>query len=367
MSKRDIRLDTLRGILLAFMTLNHLGVMATRQPFGFVSAAEGFILLSAYTYAITSQIAHVPFSAMLRTAGKRSLKIYKYHILSFLLLLAVVLAVPAYDRYFGRSFVDDQSVMKTVAGALLLVHQPTYFDILPMYIVFSLLSPVLLYALNRGQGALVLLGSVGLWVAGQLVDPVPAIAAASGISGSDGFFNLFGWQLLWVTGLYLGFAHKHQNRTDLAPSRASILIAAAIVVFCILARHGIVMLPKGIQFYFDKSDLGFFRFANVIAQLTLLLAMLRLIDRHAGLPWFRFVGTYSLQVFTWHVLIVYLAEPLTMYVAEHYGFLANIAFDMLVVASLSLPALLYRTVLERRARAARAVPSVVLAQPGPPS
>ncbi|MCC2959986.1 OpgC domain-containing protein [Massilia sp. IC2-278] len=367
MSKRDIRLDTLRGILLAFMTLNHLGVMATRQPFGFVSAAEGFILLSAYTYAITSQIAHVSFLAMLRTSGKRAFKIYKYHILSFFLLLAVVLAVPAYDRYFGHSFVDDQSVMKTVAGALLLVHQPTYFDILPMYIVFALLTPVLLYALGKGRGAWVLLGSVALWMAGQLFDPVPAVAEASGISGSDGFFNLFGWQLLWVTGLYLGYAHKHQGRTDLAPSRASVLIAAAIVVFCILARHGIVVLPAGIQFYFDKSDLGFFRFANVIAQLVLLLALLRLIDRHAGLPWFRFIGTYSLQVFTWHVLVVYLAEPLTMHVAKQYGFLANIGFDMLVVASLSLPALLYREVLKRRARAVRRAPPVVLAQPGPPS
>lgn len=367
MSKRDIRLDTLRGILLAFMTLNHLGVMATRQPFGFVSAAEGFILLSAYTYAITSRIAGVSFASMMRTAGKRSLKIYKYHIASFALLLAVVLAVPAYDRYFGESFVDNYSVMKTVAGALLLVHQPTYFDILPMYIVFALLSPILLYALHRGQGAWVLLGSLALWVAGQLFDPVPAIADASGVSGSDGFFNLFGWQLLWVTGLYLGFAHKHQGRTDLAPSRASVAIAAAIVVFCILARHGIVVLPKGIQFYFDKSDLGFFRFANVIAQLVLLLAMLRLIDRHAGLPWFRFVGTYSLQVFTWHLLVVYLAEPLTMHVAAHYGFLANIAFDMLVVASLTVPALLYREVLKRRARAGARNPAAVLAQPGPPT
>ena len=367
MSKRDIRLDTLRGILLAFMTLNHLGVMATREPFGFVSAAEGFILLSAYTYAITSRIAHVSFPAMLRTAGKRSLKIYKYHILSFLVLLAVVLALPAYDRYFGHSFVDDQSVMKTVAGTLLLVHQPTYFHILPMYIVFALLSPVLLYALGKGRGALVLLGSVALWMAGQLFDPVPAIADASGISGSDGFFNLFGWQLLWVTGLYLGFAHKHQGRTDLAPSRASVAIAAAIVVFCILARHGIVVLPASIKAYFDKSDLGLFRLLNVIAQLVLLLAMLRLIDRHAGLPWFRFIGTYSLQVFTWHVLVVYLAEPLTMHVAKHYGFLANIAFDMLVVASLSLPALLYREVLKRRARAGQQALPAALAQPGPPS
>jgi len=153
MSKRDNRLDTLRGILLVIMTLNHLGVMATREPFGFVSAAEGFILLSAYTFAITTRVAQSSFAAMLQGAARRARKIYKYHVLSFILLLGVMLAVPAYDRYFGHTFVDDASLMESVAGTMLLVHQPKYFDILPMYIVFALLTPVLLFAMHRGRGA----------------------------------------------------------------------------------------------------------------------------------------------------------------------------------------------------------------------
>lgn len=367
MSKRDIRLDTLRGILLVIMTLNHLGVMVTREPFGFVSAAEGFILLSAYTFAITSRVAHASFAAMLTSAARRARKIYKYHVLTFAFLLLVVLAVPAYDRYFGRTFVDDVSVMESVTGVLLLVHQPKYFDILPMYIVFALLTPVLLFAMHRRLGALVLAASIALWMAGQVFDPVPAIAEASGISERAGFFNLLSWRLLWITGLYLGFAHKHQNRTDLLPSKASMAVAAGIVVFCLLARYGVIDLPRMMRVYFDKTDLGFFRFANVIAQLTLLLGLLRLVRRERGLPWFSFIGAHSLQVFAFHIVVVYLMTPLAIQLPKQYGVVVNLGFDMLVAASLSLPALLHRAVLRRRARAADPAAPAVLAQPGPPS
>jgi hypothetical protein len=46
--RRDHRLDTIRGILLIMMTINHLGGSASKltfEPFGFVSAAAGFVLL----------------------------------------------------------------------------------------------------------------------------------------------------------------------------------------------------------------------------------------------------------------------------------------------------------------------------------
>ncbi|WP_170976714.1 OpgC domain-containing protein [Massilia sp. HP4] len=151
-NKRDIRLDTMRGILLIIMTLNHLGGSLTlfaAQPFGYVTAAEGFIVLSGYTYAITSKLGFEPFMARLRTSGKRAFKIYKYHILAFALLLSIAILIPSYGEYFGKRFFvknNTEEILWTIIGTLLLVHQPVYFDILPMYIVFALLSPLVLYA-----------------------------------------------------------------------------------------------------------------------------------------------------------------------------------------------------------------------------
>ena len=49
--KRYWEIDALRGLMLVLMTVTHLPTRLTDplgQPFGFVSAAEGFVLLSAF-------------------------------------------------------------------------------------------------------------------------------------------------------------------------------------------------------------------------------------------------------------------------------------------------------------------------------
>ncbi len=55
---RRLELDAVRGLMLVWITLTHLPTIAStyvNQPFGFVSAAEGFIFLSAlFTRAITT-------------------------------------------------------------------------------------------------------------------------------------------------------------------------------------------------------------------------------------------------------------------------------------------------------------------------
>ena len=51
---RRWEIDALRGLMLVLMTVTHLPTRLSDplgQPFGFVSAAEGFVLLSAYMAA----------------------------------------------------------------------------------------------------------------------------------------------------------------------------------------------------------------------------------------------------------------------------------------------------------------------------
>lgn len=358
MNKRDMRLDTMRGILLVMMTLNHLEWRLkdyTAEPFGFVTAAEGFILLSAYTYAITSRINEVPFMAMVQTAGQRALKIYKYHVLALATLLVVALAVPAYGEIFGKRFFGNAALevtSTTIVGGLTLVHQPKFFDILPMYMVFALLTPLVLYGLQQGRAALVLLGSVALWLAGHAVNPTHAAAAALGLGSSIGYFNLFSWQLLWVLGLYFGFAHKHGQGYPIP--RHSLLLTGAIIVIaiCLLARHAMIDVPDDVRGYFEKGNLGVFRLANVLAQLMLLFAFIRAINRDTGLPWFRFIGAWSLQVFTYHIVMVYLAKPFGWRVTGAFGTPGDIVFNLVLVASLTIPALVFAR-LKGKTRAAR--------------
>ena len=359
---RDIRLDSLRGILLVIMTFNHLngGISElTKEPFGFVSAAEGFVLLSAYTSAATWKKGAVPLREMLGTGLRRAWRIYKYHAGLLLALAAVALAVPACRSYWRDYFyTGDSSLAHTVEAGLLLAHQPTYFDILPMYVLFSLLTPFLLWVLRSGHGAALLLASGGLWLFGQAVHPVPDLAPALGWPTKAGLFNLLSWQGLWVVGLMIGFAHAHLGNNPVLRRASAIGTAGAVVLLCFLLRHDLLSVPAALQVYFEKSDLGVLRVLNVAAQLVLALYGLTLLRRETGLPFFRFIGRYSLQVFTYHVFVVYALLPFGWRISA-LGALPEAALHVLIVASLALPALLYRR-YRQRAGSPRIVPAPVL-------
>ena len=56
--QRDLRIDTLRGLMLVIMMVTHIRWFAiptawtTYQPIGFVTAAEGFVFLSGLVAGI---------------------------------------------------------------------------------------------------------------------------------------------------------------------------------------------------------------------------------------------------------------------------------------------------------------------------
>jgi hypothetical protein len=345
MTTRDIRLDSLRGILLVIMTFNHLsgGISElTSEPFGFVSAAEGFVLLSAYTSAVTSRKGAVPLQAMVGTGLRRAWRIYKYHAALLLMLAALVLAVPAYGEYWrGHFYTSDGSLLHSVEAGLLLAHQPTYFDILPMYVLFSLLTPFLLRVLRSGHLAALLLASGGLWLFGQTVHPVPDLESTVGWQAKAGLFNLLSWQGLWVVGLTIGFAHAHLGNNPVLRRTGAVAAAGVIVLLCFLLRHDLLPVSETLLVHFDKPELGILRVLNIAAQLVLALYSLALLRRDAELPFFHFIGRYSLQVFTYHVFVVYALLPFGWRVTA-LGLVPEAVFHVLIVASLALPALLYR-------------------------
>ena len=91
----------MRGLMLVWITLTHLPTSASayvNQPFGFISAAEGFIFLSAlFTGRIYFRLAeHDGYPAMTRRMWGRTLRLYVYHAL--LLAFAFLVAVPIASR-----------------------------------------------------------------------------------------------------------------------------------------------------------------------------------------------------------------------------------------------------------------------------
>src|SRR3984885_436567 len=145
--ERRIELDALRGLMLVWITLTHLPTAAStyvNQPFGFVSAAEGFIFLSAlFTGRIYSRMAERDgYSKMTLQLWLRTVRLYGYHAL--LLAFAFLVAVPiaSHGDWPGLHNLLDFYFMagakKAVMEAALLIYRPPLLDILPMYIIFLL-------------------------------------------------------------------------------------------------------------------------------------------------------------------------------------------------------------------------------------
>jgi hypothetical protein len=154
--ERRPELDALRGLFLVWMTLTHLPTRFSdfvNSPVGFVSSAEGFVFISALLVGrlyIRELLVDAP-GVRLRL-WRRSFKIYRYHLLmlAFAFTVAAVIAVHTHkaalanllDFYLAHPFV-------AIIGSVLLLYCPPLLDILPMYVTFLFLTPLVLSAETR--------------------------------------------------------------------------------------------------------------------------------------------------------------------------------------------------------------------------
>lgn len=316
-SGRQWELDALRGLMLVLMTLTHMPTgfsPVLSQPFGFVSAAEGFVFLSALmvgrVYGARAR-RHGP--GVLRSGlWQRASTLYLCH-LALLLLAFTLIAWLGVTRHQGgvtgllEFFFIDRTA--AVLGALVLAYGPPLLDVLPLYIVFMLVSPWLLaHGLRHGWRGL-LSASVLLWLAeqwglGALLHGHAVALLGWPVPYKDmGAFHLFAWQLLWVAGLWLGTRRAPWPRVRWW----GVLPAAAVVLTALLWRHMVGQEPMpgvpAVNALFDKWSLGPLRLLNMAALVALLLAgapLWRSMPRPLPLE---LLGRHSLVVFNAHIVI----------------------------------------------------------------
>ncbi|WP_097461313.1 OpgC domain-containing protein [Mangrovitalea sediminis] len=351
---RDLRIDTLRGILLVIMTIDHLGgwlARITSETLGYVSALEGFIFLSAFVFAMV-YVRYVNDPRMMwRKSLSRALVIYRYHLILLATIPLLLWLSPEY-RLSLANWINPylQHPLYYGAYALMMLHQPVYMDILPIYFVFVVLSPLLLLAFRRGAGPAVILISVLIWALSQSVNPVKFLAGTACDHCRYGFLNLFAWQLIWVSGLYLGYLRQSGKPLLKALSRpwaGALLIAVAAVLF--MTRHQLIDVGLRIGPWIDRENLGVLRILNFFVVVTLIGLLIQRWPRTAGIPWLSFIGRYSLQVFAFHVFLSYLILPYRSVIANAAGPIGYSLFTLLVVASLTLPAWIYHCYQKRQA------------------
>jgi hypothetical protein len=322
---RRWEIDALRGLMLVLMTVTHLPSRLTQplgQPFGFVSAAEGFVLLSAYMAGMVyGRIAWLRGVAEMRSAfWHRALKIYACQAATLLFLFTVIAFIglrfeqPAATNLMA--YYLEHPFTALVYG-LALVYSPPLLDILPLYILFMLASPWVMVLAWRHGWAPVMGTSVALWVLAQFglshaaFDAVAAVVPMPVPYSETGSFDTWGWQLLWVLGLWMGATRNDPQAPAFEFPTWAVRTALALALVCLVWRHGIGQAPfgshTGWNLAFDKWSLGPLRLINLFALVLLTIHYgPRLAARTPRLQWLETLGTASLPVFCAHLVVVLL-------------------------------------------------------------
>lgn len=352
--ERDQRIDTIRGLLLAIMTIDHFGgwlARYTSETLGYVSALEGFIFLSAFVFAqVYVRYAGTP-SKLFGKSLSRALLIYRYHIILLLCIPVLTLLSGLYQQSLWN-WVYPYYLHPIYYGikALLLLHQPVYMDILPVYFILVLISPLVLLALVRNQGRSVLLVSLFFWFLSHYVNPVYYLANTLCDQCRYGFLNLFAWQLLWVSGLYLGYRVAAGRPLMISRHPLLILFLATVAVTVFLIRHQWLGVHWPVRIYSNRENLGWLRLMDFYVLLGLLALVLVPVPRRWGVPWLTFIGRYSIQVFAFHVFLAYALLPLRPMITRSVGTVGYALFTLLMVASLTIPAWAYQHYQQARQR-----------------
>ncbi|WCM94640.1 OpgC domain-containing protein [Acidovorax sp. NCPPB 2350] len=333
---RRWEIDAMRGLMLVLMTVTHLPTRFTLplgQPLGFVSAAEGFVLLSAYmaglVYGRVAVTRGIP--EMRRAFWRRALKIYACQAATLLFLFTII-------TFIGLR-VDEPAIkglltfyllkpLEALVGGLLLVYEPPLLDILPLYVLFMLASPwAMTHALRRGWAPLLGVSAL-LWFLAQFglsqwfYDAIGAVVPIPIPFHETGAFSMWGWQFLWMLGLWMGASRNDPQAPPFAFPRWAVGTAAAIAVTGLVWRHAVGQVPFGDglpqwNLLFDKWQLGPLRLIDLFALLVLAIhfgpALARRLPRQ---HWLETLGAASLPVFCAHLVVVLLAISL---MGANYG------------------------------------------------
>lgn len=359
---RDLRLDFFRGLALICIFIDHIPEnylnYFTISAIGFSDAAEVFIFISGFTASLVYGRALAARGALIATVQvlRRAWQLYVAHIFLFMIFIAEVSYTvrafnnPMYNEEMGVGDFLDQPHL-AVVQAMLLQFQPTFLDILPLYIVMLLIFPLVLICL-RWRPLVVLVPSALLYIAVQLFD----IAMPAYPPGHVWSFNPLAWQFLFILGATLGHAEAPTR------GRARVLkiafwpaLAIAATVFVIRMSWSFHHVWEGVPDLFarelwptNKSNLSLIRLVSFFALVTLAARLISPQARFMRTALARplvLCGRHSLEIFCLSILLSALGHFLMSEI--NTGLTMQLGVNVVGIAAMCLTAAMldwYRTV-----------------------
>jgi len=341
--KRYLQLDALRGIFLIIMALDHFEGFFRKliyQRIGFITAAEGFIFLSGIVAGLVYG-RYREKNKLIRKSLKRVLTIYKYHVGTVLFFCALIFLIPFYHdtwEIYVPSFVNQP--LPSLISALMLLYQPYFTDILPLYIILVLVMPLMIILLQQGR-IVIFWGLIcSLWLVGFYLGQPDYIFEGT-IFGylpiHLGNFNILSWQLIFFTGLFFGF-RKRMNTEYATKTKMPLLFLSILVAgFFFSVRNGMHLgIDYGLDFtsdklwfhfIFNKFNLGIGRIINFLAISYITAVLLRKYKKLLRNSWLVVLGQNSIKVYAAHLISLFFFYPVIPLV-ENQGVFMQILFSL---------------------------------------
>jgi hypothetical protein len=311
-------------------------------PFGFFTAALGFVLLSGFISGFVYEGSRLRdgFGAMTWRVLARVRAIYMAQLaLCATLVIAVVVGLPGVGAWHLNLYSDDR--WKGLLLSVSMLYEPGYLGILPMYCLFLLATPFLIWQFDRGRLPYVLAASALVWIAAGLMVRLP-----ENPDGIDfGAFDPLSYQVVFVVGL--AFGTKRLSLAQVPPRIRQWMLVGAVAVTALFfalrqdyAFHGpVTPTIDRLEKAFSVVQLGPLRlldFAAFALFLVLVVRRFRRPERTApAAHWLAFIGEHSLPVYVWSILTTYAAVAL---LPSSPNRVIGLAVALAAVASLTIPA-----------------------------
>ncbi|MDF7814354.1 OpgC domain-containing protein [Hymenobacter sp. YC55] len=327
--KRSAQLDFFRGLLLIVITIDHaltynnIIKRFTYEFFGWVSAAEGFVYISGLTAGLVYYHKYVEKGEqhVVKAARNRVITLYKYHVallfFAFLIIISNYYITEYWSQYYGYLF---QKPLLSIILSSALLYQPMFMDILPMYTIFVAFIPILVKCFNKGLVWQVLTASIAIYIAGALIHPYHIIdALVSNKNIQTGFYNLLCWQLLFVLGAISGFMFYSDRTKKIINSRYIFCVCTSVAFVLFIEKNLHLGISEiNIERLTEKSGLGIVRLVNF-----LVLCFMVIYAAARNKNWFVnkyicYLGKYSLEVFSFHIVLIITFMPLKVYLNNIY-------------------------------------------------
>ena len=265
--KRLTELDVLRGILMLMMVVDHSPSSLRRftdEPIGFFTTAEAFVFVSAFLAGMLfrKRIEKNGFNAARSSTIRRAGRIYCAHLLT--LAFAFVIGSFLLSYLPGLRTLFEQYLKNppaAIGASMLLVFQPPLMGILPTYILFSFLTPLVFRAAGRWGWKTVIFSSLSIWLIAQLRVRDLLVTATKDLSYiNPGPFDVLAWQFLWVGGLFCGQRLCEKKRAVALPNPLPVILILKAAILAAVRRPRDNLSPQ-----VGGNDHSPTRFANSTA------------------------------------------------------------------------------------------------------